>query len=181
MSPRSSSWPPCGRKALCSRVSQPVGIVLPQFVWVLDLGAHLAGLNITGMTDYMFDPKIPLLTRGISLFHGWLPFLLLYAVWRLGYDRRGFIVWVCLAWLLMLVCYFSMPQPGAVLANPRQPVNINYVYGFSDQAPQKWMPAWAWFTTILIGLPALIWWPTHLALGRLFGRRSQTGELRISG
>ncbi len=145
-----------------------VGIVLPQLVWVLDFGAHFAGLKITGMSDYMFDPKLPLFTRAISLFHGWLPFLLLYAVWRLGYHRRALAIWVGLAWALILVSYFWMPPPGSVLANPRQPVNINYVYGFSDHAPQHWMPAWAWLLTMMLGLPLLVWWPTHLALRRFF-------------
>ena len=145
-----------------------VGIVMPQLVWVLDFGAHFAGLKITGMTDYMFDPKLPLFTRAISLFHGWLPFLVLYAVWRLGYDRRALAIWVGLAWALILVSYFWMPPPGAVLANPKQPVNINYVYGFSDHAPQPWMPAWAWLLTMLLGLPLLVCWPTHVALRRFF-------------
>ena len=31
-----------------------------------------------GMAGYMFDPKLPLFVRGLSLFHGWLPFLLLH-------------------------------------------------------------------------------------------------------
>lgn len=151
-----------------------VGIVLPQLIWVLDFAAHFADLNMIGMSDYMFDPKIPLFTRGISLFHGWLPFLLLYAVWRLGYDRRGLAVWVCLAWALILISYFWMPPPGAVLANPKQPVNINYVFGFGDEAPQPWMPAWAWLLTMMLGLPLFVWWPTHLALRRLFPLRSES-------
>ena len=153
-----------------------VGIVLPQFVWVLDFAVHFLGLKITGMSNYMFDPKLPLFTRAISLFHGWLPFLLLYAVRRLGYDRRGLAAWICIAWALLLVCYFWMPPPGAVLANPKQPVNINYAFGFGDKTAQTWMPAWAWLLTLLLALPALIWWPTHRALARFFGpqRRSTT-------
>jgi hypothetical protein len=151
-----------------------VGIVLPQLIWVLEFAAHFAGLNMIGMSDYMFDPKIPLFTRGISLFHGWLPFLLLYVVWRLGYDRRGLAVWVCLAWALILISYFWMPPPGAVLANPKQSVNINYVFGFSDDAPQPWMPAWVWLLTIMLGLPLLVWWPTHQALRRLFASRAES-------
>lgn len=145
-----------------------VGIVLLQFIWVLDFCIHFAGLKITGISDYMFDPQIPLFARGLSLFHGWLPFLLVYAVWRLGYDRRGLAIWVGLAWVLLLVSYFWMPPSGAVLANPKQPVNINHVFGFSDHAPQSWMPAWAWLLTLMLGLPLLIWWPTHLAFGRFF-------------
>ncbi len=155
-----------------------VGIVLPQLVWVLDFGAHLFGLKITGLSDYMFDPKLPLFTRGLSLFHGWLPFLLLYLVRRLGYNRWGFASWVGIAWCLMLVCYFWMPPPGTVLANPKQPVNINYAFGFSDQTPQSWMPAWAWLVTLMVVLPTLIWLPTHFALVRLFDspRRGKVGK-----
>ena len=143
-----------------------VGIVLPQLLWVVDLGAHLLGLKITGMSDYMFDSKIPAFTRGISLFHGWLPFLLLYLVCRLGYHRRAWPCWLALAWALMLICYFWLPKPGTKLPNPNQPVNINYVYGLSDAAPQPWMPAWAWLLTAMIGMPLLLWWPAHLAFSR---------------
>ena len=50
-----------------------VGIAIPQFLWCLDF---LTGARITGMTSYMFDPKLPLFVRGLSSFHGWLPFLL---------------------------------------------------------------------------------------------------------
>ncbi len=41
------------------------------------------------MTDYMFKHENSLFLRGLSLFHGWLPFLLVYLVWKLGYDRRA--------------------------------------------------------------------------------------------
>src|SRR4051812_41389179 len=48
-----------------------VGLALPQLLWCLDF---LTGARITGMTSYMFDPARPLYLRGLSLFHGWLPF-----------------------------------------------------------------------------------------------------------
>jgi hypothetical protein len=70
-----------------------VGIVLPQMLWILDFGAHVLGLKITGMSDYMFDSKLSLFIRGISLYHGWLPFLLVYASgdWDMmaGRSQRG--------------------------------------------------------------------------------------------
>jgi hypothetical protein len=154
-----------------------LGIVLPQMVWILDFAAHFFGMKITGMSDYMFDAKIPLFTRTLSLFHGWLPFLLLWILRRLGYDRRAFVTWVCFAWCVLLVCYFWMPPAGAVLANPNQPVNINYVHGFDDKTPQGWMPPWAWLLSLMLGLPVLVWLPTHFALMRFFsstvaGRRA---------
>jgi hypothetical protein len=148
-----------------------VGIVIPQMIWILDLGLHFFGMTFLGMTDYMFDSAIPPFTRAISLFHGWLPLLLLYLQRRLGYDRRAFAIWTGLAWSVMLVCYFWTPRPGTVLANSQQPVNIDYVFGVSEKAVQTWMPSWAWLLMLLIGLPALIWWPTHRLLIRFFGAR----------
>src|SRR5215470_7030620 len=85
-----------------------VGIVLPQTVWVIDFVAHFFGVSLLGMTDYMFKDTSVFL-RGLSLFHGWIPFLLLYLVATLGYDRRALLAWTALATLLILVCFFFMP------------------------------------------------------------------------
>jgi hypothetical protein len=37
---------------------------------------NLFGIHLMGLTPYMFDSRISLFTRGLLLFHGWLPFLL---------------------------------------------------------------------------------------------------------
>lgn len=144
-----------------------VGIVLPQIVWVVDFAAGLAGVNLLGMTAYMFDERRSLFLRGLSLFHGWLPFLLLFLVKRLGYDQRAFPTWWALAWALVLFCYVFMPGP---MPNATTPVNINYVHGMSDDAAQTWMPPLAWLATLMVGLPALLYFPTHLALKKWFPR-----------
>lgn len=154
-----------------------VGIVFPQMVWIIDLGVHVFGLKLTGMSDYMFDVKIPLFARVISLYHGWLPILLIYLVKRLGYDRRALLLWTAIAWALMLFCYFWMPMPGQNADDAMRPVNINYVYGFSDKAPQQWMSQWMWLIVMIAGLPLLVWWPTHFALRRWF-TSSTTGSVQ---
>jgi hypothetical protein len=148
-----------------------VGIVLPQMLWCADFFAHFAGLDLTGMTGYMFDSNRSLFLRGLSLFHGWLPFLLLFLVARLGYDRRALLAWTLTAWVAMLVSYFLMPAPGATLANPLAPVNINYVYGLSDAQAQTWMPGPAWLLFMLTAMPILIFIPTHFLLRALYGNR----------
>ncbi len=67
---------------------QAVAITLPQMLWVVDLLCRLvAGVHVTGVTNYMFEGSLPLFLRGLSLFHGWLPFVLLWLLSRLGYDR----------------------------------------------------------------------------------------------
>lgn len=146
-----------------------VGIILPQIAWVVDFIGYAVDRPIFYMAGYMYDPKYTLMARGLSLFHGWLPFLLLWLVVRLRYDSRGLVAWTVLAWVLMVVAYFWMPRPPAPKENPNLPVNINYVYGLDDKAPQTWMPGWLWFTMMIIGLPVLIFLPTHLLLRKLFG------------
>ena len=114
------------------------------------------------MTAYMFNPHSSLFLRGLSFFHGWLPILLGYLVWRVGYDPLGLPLWTVTAWILLIICFFLMPSP-----NPNaglQPVNINYVWGMNDDAAQTWMPAWAWFSTLLVGLPIMVFAPTHFFL-----------------
>jgi len=66
-----------------------VGILIPQVLWCLDFVAGLLGFHLVGLTGYMFDANHSLFLRGLSFFHGWLPFLLLFLVKRLGYDRRA--------------------------------------------------------------------------------------------
>ncbi len=150
-------------------ISMPaVGILAPQVLWVVDFLGNIVGLQLTGMTDYMFDASKPLFLRGLSLFHGWLPFLLVYLVWKVGYDRRAFKAWTVLAIAVMLVCYVLMPGPMANAGNAA--VNINYVYGMSDSAPQTWMPGWAWLASLMIGLPVLMFAPVHLVLARWCGK-----------
>jgi hypothetical protein len=144
-----------------------VGIIAVQAIWCLDFGAHFAGVKLLGMTDYMFDAHRPIYLRALSLFHGWLPFMLLFLVKRHGYDRRALPIWTMLAWALMATSYFFLPPAGAIFTNPNTPVNIDYVWGFSDSAPQTFMPQWAWLIMLFTCLPLAIYWPTHLTLKRL--------------
>ena len=140
-----------------------VGIVLPQTLWVIDFVAHFFGASPLGSTDYMFKDTSRLL-RGLSLFHGWIPFLLVYLVWRLGYDQRAFLAWTALATALILISFFFMPPP-----NPNAgltPVNINYVWGPSDDAAQTWVSPAVWVTGLIVGMPLLLYAPVHLLMVR---------------
>jgi hypothetical protein len=142
-----------------------VGILVPQAVWVVDFHCTAAGYPLTGMTDYMFAPDHSLFLRGLSLFHGWLPFLLVYLVWRFGYDRRAYWSWTTLALALLLVCFFLMPPPSP---DPGLlPVNINYVWGMSDHTAQAWVSPTVWLAGLILGLPLVVFAPTHLLLARV--------------
>lgn len=141
-----------------------VGIIGSQALWIVDLLGNLVGVSLTGMTDYMFEAHRSLFLRSLSLFHGWLPFLVLSLVWKLGYDQRALVAWTGLAWALILICFFLMPPPSP---NPGlTPVNINYVWGFSDHAPQTWVPPWVWLAGLIVGMPLLLCAPVHVVLAR---------------
>jgi hypothetical protein len=136
-----------------------VGIVIPQTVWVVDFLVNLGGFSLTGMTDYMFQSNHSLFLRLLSLFHGWMPFLLVYLIWKIGYDRRALWPWTGLFWAVMLICFFFMPPPTP---DPGlTPVNINYVWGTRDTEAQTMLPAWLWLTSLMIGVPLFVFMPTH--------------------
>ena len=69
-----------------------VGVLLPEFAWNLDFflrliaGSDVIGLNATG---YMFDSPYTPLFKFFSLFHVILPLLLVWMIYRLGYDTRA--------------------------------------------------------------------------------------------
>ncbi len=145
-----------------------VGILLPQVLWCVDFLGELFGVHLVGLTAYMFDPNRSLFLRGLSFFHGWLPFLLLFLIKRLGYDRRALWSWTAVGWGLCLVAYFLLPPAGTILPDPKIPVNINYVFGFDDAKAQTWLPGplylLGWMATLLV----VVYLSTHLVLRRLF-------------
>lgn len=143
-----------------------VGILVPQFFWLVDFGAHLLGMHMLGLTGYMFDRHLPLFTRGLSLFHGWLPLVLIWLLRRLKYDQRALYAWTMLAGALVMGSYvFALPA-GAHPVNANIPVNIDYVYGFNDRQPQTWVNQNFYVVLWLIVLWLIVFLPTHLALRR---------------
>jgi len=148
-----------------------VGLLVFQFFWTIDFGVELlTGHQVTGMTHYMFDGRKTPFLRGLSLFHAWLPFLLLFLVKRLGYDRRSLVVWTILAWGVCLACFFYLPAPDAALPDPKTPRNINYVFGLSRTQPQHWMsPGW-YLAAWMAFQTTIFYWPTHVWLSKQFSK-----------
>ena len=155
-----------------------VGILLPQALWCLDYAVQLCGFKMMGMTAYMFDGTKPLYLRGLSLFHGWLPFLLVFLVFELGYDRRAFKGWTTLAAGLCLVAYFGLPQAGASLSAPNLPRNVNYVFGLDDAQPQTWMSSELYLVAWIALLTIVVFVPTHFVLKKICPTPEQAAAKR---
>lgn len=149
-------------------VSLPaVGILIPQALWCADFIVELCGGTLTGMTGYMLDENRSLFLRGLSLFHGWLPFLLFFLVRRLGYDRRAFHGWSLICIVLCGISFFLLPAAGADLPDPKIPRNVNYVFGMDDAKPQEILHPAAYVVAWIAALTGLVFAPTHLALRKL--------------
>lgn len=144
-----------------------VGILLPQALWCADFVVEMSGGKLTGMTGYMFDENRSLFLRGLSLFHGWLPFMLFYLVKRLGYDKRAFWGWSAICVVLCLVSYYLLPPAGAILPNPKAPTNVNYVFGMDDTKPQDLLHPLAYLGAWISALVGIVFIPTHFALKKL--------------
>jgi hypothetical protein len=136
-----------------------IGILLPEIVWnAAFFGRLFTGRRMYGLTDYMFDPAKPRYLRAISLFHVFLPLLLLWMIARLGYDSDALIGQTLLAWVVLPLTYR--------LADPKVD-NVNWVFGWTAE-PQKLMPPLAYLGLVMIGFPLLIYLPIHLLLQRFF-------------
>ena len=153
-------------------VSMPaVAILAPQMLWVADLLVRVvAGVEITGVTGYMLDAGIPLYLRSLSLFHGWLPFFLLWLLSRLGYDRRALAIQSATAIVVLLISYLFAPAPPPSASDPNRAVNINYVYGFTDKHPQTLMAPWLWVASVMALNIVVFYIPTHFVLRRVFAK-----------
>ena len=137
-----------------------LAILVPELAWNIDFFWRLMfgaeSLPLLG-TRYMFDPGLPLLVRGLSLFHVALPALLVWLIYRLGYERRALIYQTVLAWVVLPASYL-LTDPAA---------NINWVRGLGRE-PQAWMPAPVYLILLMIAFPLVVYLPTHLLLERLF-------------
>lgn len=137
-----------------------VGVLLPELLWNGAFFVRLViGRRLFGLTDYMFDPSKPLYLRAISLFHVFLPLLLLWMVVRLGYHPDALIWQTALAWIVLTLSYR--------LGDPKVE-NLNWVFGWTSRQQTR-IPPLAYLGLMMIGFPLLIYLPTHLVLQWTFG------------
>ena len=137
---------------------QAVGLLVFQTLYTIDLiGAALSGHHIIGGTEYMFDRKISLFVRLLGLYHLVVPPLLLWTVHHLGYDPRAFKWQTLTAWTLVLINFFWRPE-----------YNVNWARGIGHE--QHTVAPGLYLISYLIVVPAVVYWPTHLALKRWAGK-----------
>lgn len=135
-----------------------LSVLVLETVWIVDFIIGLiSGSSVIGLSAYMFDSKISLSIRALSLFHIILPLLLVWLLYRFGYDTRALIAQTLLAWIVLPVSYF--------LTKPSE--NVNWVYG-PGGGPQKWMPGPLYLVLLMLAFPLVLYLPTHFVLKKLF-------------
>jgi hypothetical protein len=137
--------------------SQAVSSLLIDFLWLLDATWRLFfGVHLIGGTEYFFDERYPLWLRLVSLFHVALVVLLIWAVRRIGYDRRGFPLQSAIVAFLFVAARFTSPIK-----------NIDFAF----TAPifnRPLGPAPVHVALSILLMVCCVCYPTHLLLKKLF-------------
>ena len=137
--------------------SQAVSSLLVDFVWALDAAWKIVvSRHLIGGTEYLFDARVALWIRLLSLFHVFLPVLLLWVLWRTGYDPRAWRLQSVIALLAFVASRFTDPA-----------TNINFA--FRDPFWHRaWGPGPVHVAASVLFMALVVYLPTHLFLSRLY-------------
>ena len=147
---------------------QAVSVLLFQVAFSVDLlGRLVARRHPIGGTEWIFDdPRIPLYIKLLSVgMHLATPPLLIWALRRMGYDRRALPLQLAASAVLL---------PASWLAADAT-VNLNWVWKPFNK-PQTWMAPGLYLLVCIVAYAALVFLPTHLLLRRLFGNKADSGR-----
>ena len=134
--------------------SSSLPIVTVGVLWLADVvGGLLTGKHVFGGTEYMWDLRVPLWVRLLSLFHVVLPVVFVLALRRLRYHRRALPLQIGITAVLLVA--------GRLLDGPAK--NLNYA--FRDPIFHRALgPPPLHLLALLAGVTVLIYLPSHLAL-----------------
>jgi hypothetical protein len=135
-----------------------LAVLLPEAAWNVDFFWRLiSGRPGIGLSGYMFDARIAWPIRALSLFHVWLPGLLVWLLSRYGYDQAALGWQTGVALVVVPLSYWW--------SNPEE--NVNWVYGYGGK-PQRMMAGPLFAGVMAAAFPLLIYLPTHLVLRMAF-------------
>jgi len=133
--------------------SQAVAAIVIDIAWTVDIvWKILFGRYLLGGAEYMFDAHYALWVRLLSLFHIAMPVLLLWAVRRYGYDRRGWLLQLAVAFVAFIASRFT-----------DKALNMNYAWA-DPFFHRQWGPAPTHILVIFMFMLVVVYLPTHLVL-----------------
>ncbi len=148
--------------------SQAVNVLVASGAWLFEVGWRLmAGRGLFGGTDYLWDSHVALWVRLLTFFHVLVPIVLIYAITRVGYDRRGFALQCAIAAVLLIA--------GGMMGAQE---NMNFA--FADPVFHRALgPAPVHLIAIFAGTIVLTYLPAHILFVR-FAPKS-TADFRSRG
>lgn len=129
-----------------------LSVLLLEVVWML---GFLSGGRLFDIANYMFDENLPFWLRALSLFHFPMPAVILYMLWKYGYDPRALKYQTLMAALVLPATRYLAPPEG----------NINWVWP-ADWVPE--MPAPVLLAGMLLLLLTGVYLPSHYLFRRCF-------------
>jgi hypothetical protein len=141
---------------------QAVSVLLVQILYLVDVAVRFfLGFYPIGATKFMFDEKIPVEIRLLSLcMHVGTPPVLLWCLGRLGYDRRALPLQVATAAVVLGVSWFGGPDR-----------NVNWSWGPLFRAQQVVAPV-LYLPVAVVGYTILLYLPAHFFFSRIWPRRA---------
>jgi hypothetical protein len=137
--------------------SQAVSSLIVDAMWAVDAAWRAAlGRHIFGGTEYLFDPSHALWLRLLSLYHVAIPVVLLWAVHRAGYDRRG---WALQSGIVAAAFAAARFTPAAQ--------NINFAFRL-PVVDKPFGPAPLHVVVSILFMIFVVYWPTHWTLRKIF-------------
>lgn len=146
--------------------SQAISVLIGETLWIVDVLWTVGfGHHLIGGTQYMWNRQYPLWLRLMSCYHFVLPVLLVWAVARLGYDRRGLKLQIGIG-------------AAALVAGRLWGRKDNINFAFRDPIFHRaWGPAPTHLLMMFAGMILLDYLPTHWLLSWLFGRSRRADAL----
>lgn len=140
----------CKNRFIASMMA--IGVLPLESIWLL---SFVTGGAFVGMADYMFDPALPLWLRALSLFHFPMPAVIIYMIWRFGYDARALWPQIVLAVAVLTATYF--------VTDPSE--NVNMAFDPGIEALRMEQPAYIIAETIALICLSIV--PMHFILKKI--------------
>lgn len=136
-----------------------LAVLLPEVAWNVGFFGRLFGApDLFGLATPVFDAAHPGV-QAVALAHVVVPVLLLWMLYRIGYDARALPAQTLLAWSALASSYALAGTPAADFA---------WTFGVGDNLTRAWLPGWLWLSLAMLAYPVLVYIPTHLVLRALF-------------
>lgn len=141
--------------------SQVVGMLIGCAAWCFEVGwQFFAKKGLFGGTEFLLDSHVALWVRFLSFYHVFAPIVAIYAVQKLGYDRRGFRLQIAIAVVALVI---------GRLCGPAQNLNFAFV---DPVFHRSFGPAPLHLLVMLAGITVLVYAPAHLLCLRFLPQRN---------